>query len=354
MIAKVEAKRLYNCLSALPPARSWEPPFAKLARMDAAEGKLRISAANGELEITQTINAVVEKDGSTSVSREKLSAIARGAEEIRIEEGPDGISVRTEKAEFFLYKPESDPPEPQEPTPSRGFILSGREIKRLLGKCLPFANPDRTALSTVFLEIKDQKAISVATDRQRFLAVKAELAGQKKEGTMALPSPAVRALLNMIDEEEEIEIKETKNHFEFIGRGFLIRAAKTQAEPPDYQQAIVENLQYAITTERTRLLDALKDMKILAGGPYVRVVLTPDGKKLELSIENPQAGIASESIRAECPNETPAAGYNVNSLLDAVEAIEEGDITLSFESERSAARIQGSTDSVTAIIAALV
>jgi DNA polymerase-3 subunit beta len=132
----------------------------------------------------------------------------------------------------------------------------------------------------------------------------------------------------------------------FVRRGNATLAIKlTDAQFPPYEQVIPKDNRTQVTVDRKRLTEALHRAKLVfcetRGATFE---LSPSA--LTVATDNPDSGDVRESIPAESCDASGRWGVNPQYLLELLEEIPDGKVTLAFAGELDPILVRSTDDAV--------
>ena len=348
MHIKLEGKTLRDALSRSGPvatrATGYGAEMYSSARLEANADTLTITAANPELQVKQRIPAAsLLRPGTLLVPREQLIRIAKETETVEIEEKKNQIHISAAGTIFRLNKPTVEPPEREAVKDGRSVFLKGGELKQLLKQTLRFASRDSTRLilNGILLETRPQEIRAVATDGHRLsLSTLPRSNGDERAG-VTIPSQVAQLILGVANDEDDVEIRIGENTIEASGPEYEIRGALFEGEFPDYEKVIPTENPHAVEIGKKDLLESVQRLKLIADQGHCCVRLSFSAGKLNLDIQNPNLGEATDTLDIEGGDKVPEIGMNVGYLIDALETIGEDKVKIGINDASSPALVTG-------------
>jgi DNA polymerase-3 subunit beta len=189
----------------------------------------------------------------------------------------------------------------------------------------------RYYLNGLLLSVDAGELRVVATDGHRLAFAKAELAAEVPRQEVVLPRKAVIELSKLLrDEEAPIRMALLGNQVRFVFGAVELVTKVVDGKFPDYGRVIPTSHRNIITVERQGLLEALQRAAILSNDKFrgVRWVLTQDS--LRVSCSNNEQEEAQEELEISYSGEALDIGFNVNYLLDVLNALSAESVTCAF------------------------
>jgi DNA polymerase-3 subunit beta len=106
----------------------------------------------------------------------------------------------------------------------------------------------------------------------------------------------------------------------------MLKVSLIDAEYPDYRRVIPSEKGTAVQFEKDMALHALRRMSVISSERYSGVIIKLMEGKIILNSTNPDVGEANDEIEVSYRGGEMEVGYNVNYLIDAIEAIDEKNV----------------------------
>ncbi len=171
----------------------------------------------------------------------------------------------------------------------------------------------------------------VATDGHRLAFARTTLEKEVQRQEVVLPRKAVIELCKLLSEEDgPIRIGLLGNQVRFNFGSVELVSKIVDGKFPDYSRVIPVGHKNTITVERLVLLQALQRTAILSNDKFrgVRWVLTENS--LRVSCTNNEQEEAQEELEISYSGDALDIGFNVNYLLDALNALSGPSVTCAF------------------------
>ncbi len=303
---------------------------------------LQLKATDLDIEVTESIPADVSDAGATTVPAHVLYDIVRklpdGAQ-VSLETGGEGgqMTIRSGRSRFALGAlPEGDFPDLATGEMPHGFEIGAIELKRLIDKTQFAISTEETRyyLNGIYLhvmEVDGEPVLrAVATDGHRLARVEIPApAGSTGMPGVIVPRKAVAEIQKLLDDGGEsvgIDLSPAKIRLRFAD-GLTLISKLIDGTFPDYQRVIPANKRQAPDRRARQLrqgggpgLDHL-----VRAGP--RGEARPYGRAPRLSVNNPDAGSATEELDVDYGSGALDIGFNARYLLDITAQLE-GDTAL--------------------------
>lgn len=307
-------------------------PILANVLIKAQDGKLDLRATDLDIEVTESVPAMVGTAGSTTVPAHTLYEIVRklsdGAE-VRLEtEGGEQLLVSSGRSRFNLacLAPDSFP-DLKSGAFTHSFAIPVASLRELIERTQFAISSEETRyyLNGIYmhtLEVDGETVLrAVATDGHRMArAETAAPAGAAGMPGIIVPKKTVSEVQKLLDGAEgdvEVEISDTKIRFTL---GSVVLLSKLiEGTFPDYDRVTPKNNDKRMLVDRGSFATAVDRVSTIAsdrGGKAVK--LTMHEGQLELSVTNPDHGTASEELAVDFEPEGFEIGFNARYLLDIV------------------------------------
>ncbi|GHD15417.1 DNA polymerase III subunit beta [Tianweitania populi] len=324
----------------------------------AAEGaNLSLKATDLDLEVTETIPAMVERAGSTTVPAHLLYDIVRklpdGSEVmLKLDEDGNAMTVMAGRSSFRLQcLPQSDFPQLSAGTFTHIFRVEAPAIKGLIDKTQFAISTEETRyyLNGIFLHThgdQDLKLRAVATDGHR-LARSETAAPSGSEGMpgIIVPRKTVSELQKLLDDPETtvtVELSDTKIRFTI---GPVVLTSKLiDGTFPDYQRVIPTGNDRKLIIDRQSFASAVDRVSTISSERGRAVKLSIASGQVTLAVNNPDSGSATEELAADYDSDPIEIGFNARYLLDVAAQLSGGDARFMLADAGSPTLIHDASD----------
>ena len=307
-------------------------PILANVLLKAGDGKLDLRATDLDIEVTESVPAMIGTAGTTSVPAHTLYEIVRkladGAE-VRLEtEGGEQMLLTSGRSRFHLacLSPDSFP-DLKSGSFSHSFSMPAAALRELIERTQFAISSEETRyyLNGIYLHALEVDGVSmlraVATDGHRMARAEVEApAGSKAMPGIIVPKKTVsevQKLLEGDDGDVAVEVSDTKIRFSF--GGVVLLSKLIEGTFPDYERVTPKNNDKAMNVDRAAFATAVDRVSTIAserGGKAVKLSMKEG--QLELSVTNPDHGTASEELAVEFEPESFEIGFNARYLLDII------------------------------------
>lgn len=356
MKVTLERNHLLKCLGhvhRVVERRNTYPILANVL-MKAGDSGLDLRATDLDIEVTESVPAMVGTAGTTTVPAHTLYEIVRkladGAE-VKLETtGAEQMALSSGRSRFNLacLSPDSFP-DLKSGSFTHTFTIPAPALRELIERTqFAISNEEtRYYLNGIYLHTLDVNGESVlravATDGHRLARAEAAAPeGAKDMPGIIIPKKTVGEVQKLLDGAEgdvTVEVSDTKIRFTLDG--IVLLSKLIEGTFPDYERVTPKNNDKLMTVDKASFATAVDRVSTIAserGGKAVKLAMK-DGN-LELSVTNPDHGTASEELAVEFEPESFEIGFNARYLLDIIGQIRSENAIFAFNDAGSPTLVQ--------------
>jgi len=310
-------------------------------------GELSITATDLEVELVATAEVTVDAGGEITVSGRKLLDICRAlpdGSDIDISVSGEKLVVRSGRSKFSLATlPAAEFPSVEDIKAGQTIEVSQEILGRLIEKThFSMAQQDvRYYLNGMLLETSGKHLRAVATDGHRLALCEAKIDGANLEQQQVIvPRKGVLELQRLMDGKGNLNIELGPNHVRIQLVGIRFTSKLIDGRFPEYERVIPKESSNELTADKSLLRGALQRTAILSNEKYrgIRLIIRDSG--VVIQAHNPEQEEAEEELEVSYSGEDIEIGFNVNYLLDALNAVEGEQVTLSVLDSNSSCLIR--------------
>jgi DNA polymerase III subunit beta len=314
-------------------------PILSNVLLDRAGDALILLATDLEIQVccTAPLDANAQTSAITTSAR-KLQDILRAlpAEaKVSLESTANKLQLKSGRSRFTLQTlPAEDFPRLVAGTDHVGEVALPQRTLRALLVLVQYAMAQqdiRYYLNGLLLSVEGRELRVVATDGHRLAFARTTLETDHAKHEVVLPRKAVLELSKLLSEiDAPVRIALLGNQVRFNFGEVELFTKIVDGKFPDYGRVIPVGHQNIITVDRSGLLQALQRTAILSNDKFrgVRWVLTKDS--LRVSCTNTEQEEAQEEIELDYGGPAIDIGFNVNYLLDVLNALSGSQVTCAF------------------------
>jgi DNA polymerase-3 subunit beta len=302
-------------------------PILSNILLEAAEGRLEITATDLDVTIRCGCAVSAEKEGTTTISARRLFDIVRllpdGSDvDLSLLEN-DWIELSCGNSHYKIVAlPRENFPSIPEAPPATAQIPSGL-LRSMIQRSM-FAitqEESRYSLNGALLVLLPNEIRMVATDGHRLALVSKniEVPGLDLEVRALIPRKTLVEIMKLIgDQDAMLEFGRDENHLFFTLNNRKLVSRVLAGQFPNYELVIPrENDKFVVASTR-ELGDGIRRAAIMSDEKLKAIRLSFKTGLLELTASSAEAGEAREVVTVEFSGETLDIGFNPQYLLDFV------------------------------------
>ena len=295
-----------------------------------AEGdELKITGTDMEVEMIARTGADVAQGGSVTVPARKLVDICRALPEgatLNIQLNDEKLALHAGRSRFSLSTlPAAEFPSSDQVDPLASYELPEGDFLRLMERTsFAMAQQDvRHYLNGLLLEFREGGLRAVATDGHRLALAEMEAPITGEVRQVILPRKGVVELERTLEGDDGTLTLSVGQSFLRVERDKLTMTSKLiDGRFPDYEAVIPYGFDQGVTVDRAGFIKSLQRAAILSNEKYRGVRLDIAGQSIKITAHNPQQEEATEEVEAEHEFDKITVGFNVNYLMDALNALD--------------------------------
>jgi DNA polymerase-3 subunit beta len=302
-----------------------------LANLLVVAGPKQVTFTGTDLEVEMSANALAEdmQPGEITIPARKLFDICRAlpdGSKVEFKLNGDRVSVNSGRSRFTLATlPAAEFPVIDNIELVERVSLPEATLKGLMDRTsFAMAQQDvRYYLNGLLLDLRENALRCVATDGHRLALVETALAsGASAQRQILIPRKGVLELQGLFEAGDGmVELEFGRNHLR-VKRGEVTFTSKLiDGRFPDYEAVVPIGADKEVRVGREPLRGALQRAAILSNEKYRGVKLEVSPNKLRIIAHNPEQEEAVEELEAKTSVSELGVGFNVNYLLDALNAL---------------------------------
>ena len=312
-------------------------PILSNVMIEAAKGKLKLTATDLDIEIVENLPADVIRNGAATAPAHMLYDIVRKlpdgaqvqAELLTSEGGRLQVSAGSVRFELACL-PKEDFPQMAAGALPHKFRLEANDLKQLIDKTRFAISTEETRfyLNGIYLhaakEGKSQKLRAVATDGHRLARYEFDLPdGASDMPGVIVPRKTIAELRRLLDDSEgaiDISLSDTK--IQFTNDGVELTSKLIDGTFPDYQRVIPSGNDKSLGLDSKEFAQAVDRVSTISADKTRAVKLGISKDKLTLTVVNPDSGTATEELGATYSATPIEIGFNARYLMDITSQFE--------------------------------
>ncbi|MEC9434242.1 MAG: DNA polymerase III subunit beta [Pseudomonadota bacterium] len=304
-------------------------PILSNVLLEASGDTLSIRATDLDVEVLESIPAMVEQAGATTAPAHMLHDIVRklpdGAQARLTDDGAGRLEVRAGRSDFRLATlPKDDFPVMASADYACHFTAKAAVLRRLFDKAKFAISTEETRyyLNGVYMHLADAaegKALRcVATDGHRLARVDAPAPeGAESMPGVIVPRKTVGELAKLLaDDEAEIEVGVSETKVRFATNGVALVSKVIDGSFPDYTRVIPQGNPRRMEVDAAEFAKAVDRVATVSSERSRAVKLALSEDRLVLSVNAPDSGAATEELAVAYADEGLEIGFNAKYLQE--------------------------------------
>jgi DNA polymerase-3 subunit beta len=303
--------------------RSTLPVLANIL-LEAQNNTLTLTSTDLEIRITNSIEAVIEREGKTTIPAKKLAALVSRflGDDVTLdcnENHHTQITCGTSEFKLLGLSDEDFPPPTDFPSTTQ-IKFKEIDFKKMLDKISYAVSLDdtRKVLHGILCSVKENTVTAVATDGKRLALVEKvpeEFSGE--EGDTIVPLKAANEVKRILDNKDGIV------HLEFGEKQACFRTDKVclttkliEGNYPNYRQVIPVSFNKTMDIPAPTLLAKLELVSLALSDDSSYVILTFENGKLQLQASSTNVGEGSDYLDVDFNESRIDISFNPTFLAD--------------------------------------
>lgn len=317
-----------------------------------SEDSLKMTGTDLEVELVSSISLEQATAGELTVPAKKLLDIVRTLSEgsdVTLAGSEDKVIVRAGKSRFTLSTlPAADFPNIEDWQSEIQFQIPQGKLKAIIEKThFSMANQDvRYYLNGMLFEVNDNVLRTVATDGHRLAMASEELEQSAlPQNQVIVPRKGVTELLRLLDDNDTpVELSIGQNHLRVTTPGMAFTTKLLDGRFPDYRRVIPNGGERIVVGDRDLLKQSFQRVAILSNEKFRGVRVGLSGNEMSLATNNQEQEHAEEKVEVDYANAEMEIGFNINYVVDVLNAIEGDSVKFILTDENSSALVEDNAD----------
>ena len=343
MRATIERATLLKSLShvqSVVERRNTIPILSNVLIEASADGSIKLTATDLDLQIVETFAASVETAGAITVSAHTLFEIARklpDGSQVQLHAADGRMAVNAGRARFSLATlPRDDFPMIAEGDLPTSFELPASSLIQIIDKTRFAISTEETRyyLNGIFLHVAEDDVPVIkaaATDGHRLARVTLPRpAGADGMPDIIIPRKCIGEVRKLLDESGDaniqIDLSASKIRFTFdivsTGDRAILTSKLIDGTFPDYSRVIPTGNDKLLRIDPKAFSQGVDRVATIATEKTRAVKMALEKDKITLSVTSPENGTAAEEVSGEYSSDGFEIGFNARYLMDILSEIE--------------------------------
>jgi DNA polymerase-3 subunit beta len=289
-----------------------------------------------EVEMSAAVEAQDLEAGEITIPARKLFDICRAlpdGSKVQFKLSGDRVTVSSGRSRFTLATlAASEFPVIDNIELVEKVTLPEARLKDLMDRtAFAMANQDvRYYLNGLLLDLRENSLRCVATDGHRLALSETDLPTARASARqIIIPRKGVLELQGLFESGDgDVELEFGRNHLRVRRNAVVFTSKLIDGRFPDYEAVIPLGADKEVQLPRDTLRGALQRAAILSNEKYRGVKLEVGQNRLRIVAHNPEQEEAVEDLEARTNTNDLSVGFNVNYLLDALNALQGEEVLL--------------------------
>ena len=323
-------------------------PIMECIKLTALGEEVALLATDGELSIRKTIKAEIFEEGEICVPGKLFSDFIckLTGEEISIATGERGVEIKYRDAGTFMQSL------PAEEFPAIGFEIGENSftmkqgaLKKIISETTFCCAQDdsRPVLKGCLMEFRE-KLEMVALDGYRLALASAQIISKSGEKGIICPARTLSEIAKMMEkDDEEITLYTQGGMLLVSAEGTTVVSRLYQGDFIRKENVIPNQFTTVVTLSKAELIASVERAAVLIRGDKNNLVtMAIDSDCVRVSSVS-DFGNVDESVKATVEGVEMTISMNAKYLLDALRALDEENVTISFNGPVSPFILQNET-----------
>ena len=312
---------------------------------------LTLTAYDGEISIEKKIAAEVLEEGELCVNGKFFADFIGkiSLDEVVVSSDEKGVEIRYGESETYMQTlPASDFPvfNATVENEDKYFEIKESDLKDIISKVVFCSATDesRPILKGCLLEAKEDKLTATALDGFRMACSYCEAKSFGGDMKIVCPARTLTEISRMLDGDETLKIYADKNRLSVAVKNTVITSRLYTGEFVRKENIYPVDFTTQVIVKKGALMQSIERASVLTRGDKNNLVIF-DIKSGKINITaNSDMGKVEETIGAELNGKELKIAMNGKYLLDAVKALNEEEIVLSFNTSVSPFTVENEND----------
>jgi DNA polymerase-3 subunit beta len=303
---------------------------------------LQFTTTDLDVGITGSVEAQIDKEGSTTLPAKRLLSIVRELPASEVEVTVDAknhASIRSGPSFFkIIGLGEAEFPPLPDFSGAKEFKIPQALLRDGLKKTSYAISTDETryVLNGIFTSFRDGKMTLVATDGRRLAMVDSDLEfPASNETDVIIPAKAVQELQRLLGDSGEVVVKLSDSQISFAIGDSLLCSKLIDGNYPNYRQVIPGDSNERVIIPREALLETVRRVSLLSSEKSNSVKLVFGENRIEVTANSPDVGEAQESMDVIYQGPQMQIAFNPEFLQAPLRALENENVYLDLIDEMS-------------------
>lgn len=310
-------------------------PIMECIKLSAFGEEVTLLATDGELSIRKSVKAEIFEEGETCVPGKLFTDFIGklSGEEVSIATGEKGVEIKYRDAGTFMQSlPAEEFPKIDFTVGENSFTMQQSQLKKIIAQTTFCCAQDdsRPVLKGCLMEFGDKLEMT-ALDGYRLAIASVQIVAKSQEQSIICPARTLSEISRMLDkEDEEITLYTQGGMLLVQSEGTTVVSRLYQGDFIRKENVVPSAFTTVVTLAKGEMIASVERAAILIRGDKNNLVT------LDISAESVKVssvsdfGNVAEVVRAKTEGMEMSISMNAKYLLDALHALEEENVVMSF------------------------
>lgn len=325
-------------------------PVLECIRLTAKNDGLTLKAYDGEISIEKKINAEVLEEGELCVNGKTFADFVNkiALYEVVIYSDDKGITIEYGESESYMQSlsAEDFPNFGENSADSEYFEIKESNFKKLISEIVFCAATDdsRPILKGCLLTIEDGNLCGTALDGFRMACSYTEIAGGSENMKIVCPARTLTEIARMLDGDDLLKIYAGKNLLSVSVKDTIITSRLYLGEFVRKENIYPVEFTTKANVRKNELIDSIERASVLIRGDKNNLVLFDIKSDKIVITANSDLGKVEETVACDLDGKELKIAMNGKYITDAIKALSEEYVTLSFNMPVSPFTVENAED----------
>ncbi|MBO4940512.1 MAG: DNA polymerase III subunit beta [Clostridia bacterium] len=311
-------------------------PVLECIRLTAKNDGLTLKAYDGEISIEKKINAEILEEGELCVNGKTFADFVNKIPmyEVVISSDDKGITIEYGESETYMQSLSAAdfPLFGESGLDSDYFEVKESDFKKLISEIVFCAATDdsRPILKGCLLTTEEGKLYATALDGFRMAYSYTEVTGGSDRMKIVCPARTLTEISRMLDGDDTLKVYASKNLLSVAVKDTVITSRLYLGEFVRKENIYPVEFTTKATVRKNELIDSIERASVLIRGDKNNLVLFDIKPDKIVITANSEMGKVEETVACELDGKELKIAMNGKYITDAVKALSEEEIVLSF------------------------
>ena len=326
-------------------------PILECIKISAVNDGITLVAYDGEISIEKKVPAEIMEEGELCVNGKTFADFVNKISEFEVVISSDerGITIKYGDSETYMQSLSADefPKMGERKWEDKAYFQTKEnDLKTLISKVVFCCATDesRPILKGCLLETKEGKLTATALDGFRMATSYCDATAGNGDLKIVCPARTLTEISRMLDSDDELKIYTDKNVLSVGVADTVITSRLYMGEFVRKENIYPIDFTTKVLVKRAEMIDSIERASVLIRGDKNNLIVL-DIKFGKIVINaNSEMGKVEETVSGELDGKELKIAMNGKYILDALKALDEENVVLSFNTPVSPFTLENETD----------